>query len=177
MLSVDSMPNIRTERRRRCTYRIPSLRSRKPLGSATRIVPPCDVVERVLRVRVQQRVQEPKRLPAVSEDRVVQQRNHARDRGARCARAGDGYGLPATDDLEALRLGGDVGERAPARVEKALVRVAKAFEVGRDGVILVLRARERVREAACGERDADFWTKAVRAADGRYARSCALLCE
>ena len=70
-------------------------------------------------VRVQERVEEPDRLPTILEDRVVHQSDHARDCRARRARAINVRDLPVDEDLEVLGLGGDVWVRATGGVEQA----------------------------------------------------------
>lgn len=120
------------------TYRIPPIRGGKPIGAATGVASLRYIVQRPGGIGgVQKGVQKSDRAAALLEDGVVDERHDTRDRGARGAGAGYGFNLPIHEDLETLRLGGDVGKRAPRGVEQTGVGSSKALEVPADRVGLV----------------------------------------
>ena len=134
------------------TYRVPANLRGEParhvvLGAVHRAVPLRDVRERASRLRVQPRVQESEGLLALAQQHIVQERDDARDRRARRARAGHDEAV-WLEDREVVRLRGDVGEPTPARVVPARVDLAVLREVAGDGAVLVRGALVVVREPA-----------------------------
>lgn len=130
------------------TYRVPASDSREALRATARVAALGDVVERSRTLRVQERVEEAERGLALVQARVIEQGHNRRERGRRRGRAVDTLELASNVDRELHALGRDVGERAAAGVEQALVRVAQRLEVARDGILLVVGLREDVRESA-----------------------------
>ena len=128
-----------------------------------------DIRERLVPLLVQPRVQEPE-LRAMSRlQTIVEQRDDARHRRARCASAENGVeGIPRVDD-ELVRLRGDVRERAPGCVICALVILAVSFQVRRDSCILICRARVIVGESTRRARPGFFGGVALGATNRSYA--------
>ncbi len=151
-------------------YRIPPICGGKSVSATTRVASLRYVVQRPGDTgRVQERVQESDRAATLFENGVVDERHHTRDGGARSAGAGHGFDLPIHEDLKALRLGGDVGERAPRGVEQAGIGIFKTLEVRADRVGLVRRPGKYVGEAARRERDGNLGAETSRTADGGHA--------
>ena len=151
------------------TYRVPASDSREALRATARVAALRNVVERRRALGVQERVKEAERSLAVVQARVVEERDNRGERGRRRRRAVDSLELARDVDRELHALGRDVGERAALGVEQALVRVSERLEVARDGVLLVVRLREDVREPARGEGGRSLRVDALGAAHGGQA--------
>ncbi len=155
------------------TYRVPPNLRTEPargvlVGALDRAVATRDVRQRARALPVQQRVQEAERRLALAEQQVVEQRDDARDGRARRARAGHREAV-RLEDREVVRLRGDVGEPAPARVVPAGVLLAVLREVARHGGVLVRGSRVIVREPARGAVPSLLGTGALGAAHGGHA--------
>lgn len=153
----------------RRTHRIPPRRSGEAISVAARVRASRDVIQRTRRRAIQERVQEPKRALPRARELVIQERDDARKHGARARRAIHAGRLAADDNLELHALRRDVGVRAARGVEEALVRGAERLEVRRDGVLLVRRYAEVVREPARREVGGGLGADALRRADGCQA--------
>ena len=138
------------------THRIPPYCSREAPCPASWIAPLRDIVEDSRAQAIQKRIQEPEWSISLRELPVVEQRDEARERRARSARARHGLDGTADVDLEVGGLHGDVGERAAGLVEQVEVDVAERPQVGVHCPVLVERAREDVGEPARGEGRGNF---------------------
>ena len=150
--------------KRQRTHRIPTGRSREAISIAPGVRTGRNVVQRTCGRAIQPRVQEPERALTRRRELVVQQRDDAREDGARTRRAIDAGRLAVDDDLELDALRRDVGVRAPRGVEEALVRVAERLQVRVHGVLLVGRCPEVVREPAGREVGGGLGADALRRA-------------
>ena len=138
------------------TYRIPPYCSREAPCPASWIAPLRDIVEDSRAQAIQKRIQEPEWSISLRELPVVEQRDEARERRARGARARHGLDGTADVNLVISGLHGDVGERAAGLVEQVEVDVAERPQVGVHCPVLVERAREDVGEPARGEGRGDL---------------------
>ncbi len=166
-----SVPVTQTEDRIG-THRVPTLNSLEPSHlpvTLERVVAPRDIIQPTFARVVQPRVQEPQRRAALLRKPVVDERDDARERRARRARAPEARRLTLPHD-EAVRLRGDVRERAAPRVVLALRGLCELGgvdlgEIGRDGGGLVERGGVVVRESAGGAVPGFFGREPDRTAD------------
>ena len=134
----------------KASHRVPALPSPEAGRVAPRVVAARDVVERA-GIRVEERVEEAEGAPAGRSERIVDERDDAREDRASTARAVDPREPAAEDDLDVRADRRDIGVCAARGVEFAAVRRADGGDVGRDGGRLVRRCDEVVGEAAAGE--------------------------
>lgn len=153
------------------THRVPTCGSGEALGTAPGVAARRDVVKRGDALRVQEGVQEAERALAGVEQLVVEKRNNRGESRARCARAVDTLELASGLNDELHTLGGDVGVPAAGRVEETRVSVAERLQVAVDGVGLVVRAREYVREPARREVSGGLGADALRTSNSGDARN------
>ncbi|TFY74496.1 hypothetical protein EWM64_g9516 [Hericium alpestre] len=109
------------------THRIPSGPRREAIRAAPGVRPRRNIIQGARARRVQERVQEPKRRLARRDELAVEQRDHAREDGARAARAADEPELLLEHDLDVVALRTDVGKRAPGAVEAPLFVLPSAL--------------------------------------------------
>lgn len=129
-----------------------------------------DVVQRLVALAVEPGVQEAEHGLAGAQAGVVQQGHDGREGGRRRRRAlqQGKHALVVHGVVDAL--GRDVRESASALVVQALPLVAQLGEVGLDGLLLVVRPRPQVREAA-GREGRCSLLLAPRRAHGRHPRT------
>ena len=142
---------VRRQENQDTTYGVPPSQRREASRVAPRVIARRDVVERGRRGGVQQRVQEAERLLPGIEPLVVQQRDDARERRARRARARHRLERPRNVHCEVHALRRHVRVSAASGVEQARVRVPERAQVCLHSRGLVVRAREDIREAARGK--------------------------
>lgn len=120
------------------THRIPPLKRRKAIRAAPGVTPVRDVRERIRALqRVQERVQEAQRRPALLREQVVQQRDDAGYNGGGALRARDLPALAREHDLHVVALRGEVRVRTPAPVEVPRVPAPELGQVPGHGGGLV----------------------------------------
>ena len=73
---------------------------------------------------------------------------------------------PSYKDVEVRALSGYIGVSAPASVESAGIYTPLSVEEGGDGIVLVRRPGEDLRETARRERSSGFGVDGLRRTDG-----------
>ena len=152
-------------------YRVPTSSLSKEPGRKVRasgVVTHSHVVQRIRSGRVQPRVQEAQRRLRGCQEPVIEQRDDARERRRRRARATDVVDLAVDDNLEVLREPGDVWVPAPGFVVEAVVCPVERVDEPAYGGILVCGPRPVVGEATAGEEHSRLWY-VLSASDGNDA--------
>jgi hypothetical protein len=111
------------------TYRIPPCRCRKTICVATGVTTLRDIVQRARASRVQEWVQEAEHAFPGRDEAVVQQRDDARENGARAARAVDEFLVALQHDRAVDPRSGDIRKASSGGVKSTLVGVPEFREV------------------------------------------------